>query len=729
MKLRLAFVLLALSLAFSVLASCGGHTTAGYPGDDAGPYVGSDAGGNPIQDASGPALDAGEPPGVSHHGFTWSNTGPQTNDLYGVWGQSPDDVRFVGAAATILHYDGQAFASFDTPAQIDFRSVWGSAADNVWAVGFPTWTEAGSEIWHWNGSAWSRTQSVADTQLYAVYGSGPSDVWTVGAKGKALHFDGQKWSPVALPTTNDLDGVWASGPDDAWAVGSALPVGYQGVILHWDGASWSNVPLPDNGAGIFAKVWGRGPDDVWLVGQENLDTKGPCCDPNGYIVHWNGNSWDAPFVVKPTSTPLFGIGGGSSLVRVVGSGGAAYAHGGGSGWSSRELPGDYRALWQSSAGDAWAVGLGGVMAHWDGGAWNVITPPPPAWGVEPAKAIWANTPSDAWAASNGAVSLDFQHWNGSTWTKSSISAGDATYAFVNQLWGSAPDDMWAVGSAGDQTVARILHYDGTKWSVAYDRSSTDKSSFDGVWGTSKSNVWFAGDAPNTPKSAILVHWDGHAMQEVSVPGPTDGELVALGGTSKDDVLALGKREPASHDPSLRRRELVRGLHGPGWLHHQHLRRDPRRRLGGRHRGRRAALERQGLVEAGKEAAARHRLPVGKQRKRHLGWRPVRRGPPLRRRNLVAPTSHQRQCRRRDGHSPERRSAAHEDRGDSPSSVSVPAAGAIPHPLFALWPWRPPLGARQALAVRARPVGSARRRGRRCDSFRLPSPRTGPRPPP
>ncbi len=92
MKLRLAFVLLALSLAFSVLASCGGHTTAGYPGDDAGPYVGSDAGGNPIQDASGPALDAGEPPGVSHHGFTWSNTGPQTNDLYGVWGQSPDDV-------------------------------------------------------------------------------------------------------------------------------------------------------------------------------------------------------------------------------------------------------------------------------------------------------------------------------------------------------------------------------------------------------------------------------------------------------------------------------------------------------------------------------------------------------------------------------------------------------------------------------------------------------------
>ncbi len=74
-------------------------------------------------------------------------------------------------------------------------------------------------------------------------------------------------------------------------------------------------------------------------------------------------------------------------------------------------------------------------------------------------------------------------------------------------------------------------------------------------------------------------------------------------------------------------------------------------------------------------------------------------------------------------------AAHEDRGDSPSSVSVPAAGAIPHPLFALWPWRPPLGARQALAVRARPVGSARRRGRRCDSFRLPSPRTGPRPPP
>jgi hypothetical protein len=62
---------------------------------------------------------------------------------------------------------------------------------------------------------------------YGVWGSASDDVWAVGYAGTILHWDGTLCSMVPSTTTAPLDAVWGSGPRSAFAVGQ------DGTILGW----------------------------------------------------------------------------------------------------------------------------------------------------------------------------------------------------------------------------------------------------------------------------------------------------------------------------------------------------------------------------------------------------------------------------------------------------------------------------------------------------------------
>ena len=47
----------------------------------------------------------------------------------------PMNVWVVGRAGTIVHWDGAAWAVVPSPTTVDLADVWGSAANDVWAVG------------------------------------------------------------------------------------------------------------------------------------------------------------------------------------------------------------------------------------------------------------------------------------------------------------------------------------------------------------------------------------------------------------------------------------------------------------------------------------------------------------------------------------------------------------------------------------------------------------------
>ena len=131
----------------------------------------------------------------------------------------------MGAYGTILHYNGSAWTAItlDPPISMTLHGVWGSAYNNVFAVG-----TAGT-ILHYNGITWSSITLAPPISmtLYGIWGSSATDVFAVGAYGTILHYDGNTWSAMPSWTTMGLTGVWGNSEDDVFAVG------YGGTVLHY----------------------------------------------------------------------------------------------------------------------------------------------------------------------------------------------------------------------------------------------------------------------------------------------------------------------------------------------------------------------------------------------------------------------------------------------------------------------------------------------------------------
>lgn len=120
-----------------------------------------------------------------------------------------------------------AWAPYPLPLATTFEGVWGTHADDAWAVG------SNGSIVHFGGAGeprWEQQEPVVAVNLHAIWGSANEDVWVVGDRGQVLHYDGATWelAESGLPPIRseaDLYAVWGSGPDDVW-------VGGNGVLLH-----------------------------------------------------------------------------------------------------------------------------------------------------------------------------------------------------------------------------------------------------------------------------------------------------------------------------------------------------------------------------------------------------------------------------------------------------------------------------------------------------------------
>jgi hypothetical protein len=202
--------------------------------------------------------------------------------IFAAWGDGSGAVRF-GTSAYDLPDNAranQAVAKRTSDGGVEWTGelgaataygVWGSSADDVWLVGDNRRPGPGQAGWTLHGTraqdgglAWSETESQSMAVLEGVWGSSADDVWAVGGAGTIRHFDGRlRWESVPSPTVDALNSVWGSGPNDVWAVGDA------GTILHWDGATWKSSVAAfaaDKKRPNLYSVWGSGPNDVWIVG-------------------------------------------------------------------------------------------------------------------------------------------------------------------------------------------------------------------------------------------------------------------------------------------------------------------------------------------------------------------------------------------------------------------------------------------------------------------------------
>jgi len=191
-----------------------------------------------------------------------------TATLRGVWAASPTDIYAVGSAGTILRFAGQAIRGYlgvtyryiwdaDSSGTVHgLRAVWGSGADDIYAVG-----DAGT-IRHFDGTAWRGSSSGTAAVLTGVWGTGRDDVYVAAADGVVLRGSWRGWRAALRDSTASFTSVWGISSDEVY-VGSA-----DGRVLRWDGERWAW--LPGAGGGAVRALWGTAASPLLAVGDGGL---------------------------------------------------------------------------------------------------------------------------------------------------------------------------------------------------------------------------------------------------------------------------------------------------------------------------------------------------------------------------------------------------------------------------------------------------------------------------
>jgi hypothetical protein len=172
----------------------------------------------------------------------------------------------------------------------------------------------------------------------------------------------------------------------------------------------------------------------------------------------------------------------------------------------------FNGVWGTSATDAWVVGGGGELQHYNGSGWS-----PVSGYTQDLYAVWGSTTSNVWVVGNGGTILQY---DGIKWTS-------ITSCLTNQdlrgVWGTA-GMVWAVGANG--TVCACV---GTSCST----ESTTGCGFNmqSVFGTSTSDVWAVGSSANA------CHRTTNGWSSVSLTGAS-ATYGGIWGSSANNLWAV-----------------------------------------------------------------------------------------------------------------------------------------------------------------------------------------------
>lgn len=187
--------------------------------------------------------DAGSGPLVLHfdgRGFARFETGVAA-DLWWVFGFEDGPVFLGGSGGTIVRIDDGKSAVMQTPGTGTVFGLWGTAPDDMWAVGGAEGGADGAFVWRLVGERWLPagdfpTELGADRALWKVWGQGPDDVWSVGTSGLALHAAEGSFEVDDLGGGESLFTVHA-------AAGRFVAVGgiVSGLLYENEGNGWQRV--------------------------------------------------------------------------------------------------------------------------------------------------------------------------------------------------------------------------------------------------------------------------------------------------------------------------------------------------------------------------------------------------------------------------------------------------------------------------------------------------------
>lgn len=314
-------------------------------------------------------------PTVNH--WAQASISPNGCCFYNVWASSPTDV-YAGSDGNLKHFDGSTWSNptynwidqngSTQTAWVPDIGVWGLASNDVYAVGGPAVLDSSNtaspiyaSVMHFNGSAWAGMPTPTWVVLRGVWGRSDLDIYAVGYNGAALHYDGHTWTDISatIPSGgNTLYTIWGSSASDIYIGGD------NGTFLHYNGSSWSSMassPVVSNGY-LISAIIGFG-SDLYVTTN----------DPTAVLYHYNeiSGSWNTIATPAPSDAgdptrvgnKIQGVWGTSPSDLFVGSGGYMM-HYNGVNWKNTLLASagyDNYVVFGLSSTMVYAAGYGGLF--------------------------------------------------------------------------------------------------------------------------------------------------------------------------------------------------------------------------------------------------------------------------------------------------------------------------------------------------------------------------------
>ncbi len=302
------------------------------------------------------------------------------------------------AVLMMLFVAGTSLAGWeviDTGTTAHLRGIWGSAEDNIIAVG------ASGTVLNYDGSSWSLSNVGEDKMLYDVYGTGADNVYAVGDYRSIFRNTGNGWNKVFGNAVNKpLRAI--SGLDSD--TGNMLAVGKTNTIWVFFVPQYYNM-YDGSGDSFDDQEQHHYSEDLygaWTSPEGNTIVVGE----DGLVADYDGKDFWGHHDLDPWSTP-----------------------------TSEDIKG----VWGTSMSDIFAVGHGGVILHFNGSSWTRMTTPT----TINLLAVWGPASDDVYAVGDAGTVL---HYDGSVW--SDISADVGTTADLKDIWGPSDQEMYIVGTGG-----------------------------------------------------------------------------------------------------------------------------------------------------------------------------------------------------------------------------------------------------------------------------------------
>ena len=363
---------------------------------------------------------------------------------------------------------------------------------------------------------WGGNTGITQTaNLTSVFENNPSDAWAGGwwdfasSRPTLIHWDGVKWHTATVTGPPQLGGsffnvtsIYMTGSSDGWAVGgkacatptpcsvSPLQVPF---ALHWDGNTWSGAlasqPTCAGGCSLTS-VFMINSGEGWAVGTGTVT--------GSSFFHYTSSLNQWAFVAGPPTPPFTTFN--SIFINNPGSttGAAGWAVGNGGVVSQLSLSGstftwsppvnipalggatpNLYSVFFTDSNHGWIVGAQGTIlattndATWSGGRFQVVGAPNAALrSVYVDKSTTGPGNGDGWAvggaSETGSSNVVFAHWDGQSWTATTISppipAPGSGGLALNSVYGQQGNTQegWAVGAGPTgvtNPLAGVFHLD------------------------------------------------------------------------------------------------------------------------------------------------------------------------------------------------------------------------------------------------------------------------------